>query len=112
MPRMVEKKMSDEFARSILKQFVMLNFEETIAFKCIPNTGDIIIQRMRVRLSRLRTKAKKRGKVLQEFKMIKVKTEEGTFDDGKQCEVVTLKKTKNSITDVQEAFHQVMTEFP
>jgi hypothetical protein len=97
---------TEPVARKLLQQFIRMPHETEMEFFCAKGTGRIIIQRMRVKLSRLREKVKLLGRNVQEFKMIVEVLE--TQEDK---DYVKLRKTKNKFTDDKETLRRIEIEF-
>jgi hypothetical protein len=93
-------------ARKLLQQFIRLPQDGELEFSCKAGEGRIVLQRMRVKLSRLREKAKLLGRNVQEFKMIIDLVE--TREDR---DFVKLRKTKNRFTDEKETLRRMEEEF-
>lgn len=111
----------DLFAKEQLRNFVFLDIETNLVFVCPRGEGKKIIQRMRVRLSKLRKTAIKRQRVIDEFKMllISINDFEETDPPGSSApaptrymERVTLRKSKSKITDVTQELSRITEDFP
>lgn len=95
----------DNMAKMLLRRFIKLPYGAKLEFYCLRGQGDAMIQRMRVRLSKVKKKAIASGISPQEFKMIRVNVEETVFPKegfeflaGEPADMVTLCKTTNSVT--------------
>lgn len=73
------------------------------SFECEAGRGENILHRMRVELSRLRSKAIQQGHQPKHFKVIHVKTEE--LPEGK--EKVTIKRTRSENNVSDEVFELI-----
>lgn len=105
----------DLFAKEQLKNFIYMDIETNLVFECPRGEGKKIIQRMRVRLSKLRKIALRRHRVIDEFKMLLISINE--FDKiveavTEMMERVTLRKSKSKITDVTSELNKITDEFP
>lgn len=98
----------DVFAKNRLKDFILMDIEENLTFSCKEGEGNKIVQRMRVRLSKLRSMALRRNRVVDEFKMFLISIEHTI---GGQ-ETVILRKSKSKITDVSDELNKITNEFP
>ena len=97
---------TNNFAKEQLRRFGALALEEQMDFICDINHGKAIVQLMRVRLSRLRDKAKRAGRTVKAFKMICLSVQEVETANGR-FEKVTLIKTANSRTDLMNALDEL-----
>lgn len=97
----------NEFAKERLKEFASLQMEEQMTFVCPLNKGRGIVQIMRVRISRLRDRANKRGRTLKAFKLRVLSVVK--LNDLE--ERVTIIKTNNSITDLTDTLDKELNDF-
>lgn len=82
-------------SRTLLLQFVRLPYEQEMSFVCPRGMGDIILDRVRVRWSKLRRVAKLRGRSLRPAKMLRRGIEENPGDPN--TEIVRIFKTANAV---------------
>lgn len=102
-------KRGDLFARQQLALFIRLPLGERMIFSCQAGEGQKIIRRMRVRLAKLKKKARKLNRVVNEFKML---VESIEYEDLEgYYERVTLLKSTNSVTGLNNAIAEIMDEF-
>ena len=97
----------NEFAKARLMEFAALEMEQQMTFTCELNKGRDIVQVMRVRISRLKSAARRRNRTLKAFKLrvlsvIKISETE---------ERVTIIKTNNSITDLTDNLDKELNDF-
>lgn len=77
--------------RDLVLAFLRMPIEGKFTFTCHAGCGDKVIQRMRIRLAKLRTLAKARKRVIKPFKMVKVEVKQD--EANPKLELVTLLKT-------------------
>lgn len=89
--------------RRHLLAFIKLGIGEEYTFDCPVGDGDRLIQNMRVKLSKLKKKAIKAKRIIREFKMM---VKDKKVVNGR--DVITLLKTENGVTDLNEVIHDIM----
>jgi hypothetical protein len=92
----------DRVAEAQLKVFIQLKLNEKMEFICPQHQGAKIVDRMRVRLSRLRTAARAQKRVIKQFKLVTEAIIPHAID-GVLYDKVILVMSKNSITEIQAA---------
>lgn len=112
MSEYVPVNQEDLFAKERLKDFIFMAIETNLVFECPHGEGVKIIQRMRVRLSKLRKIAIKRNRVIDEFKMLLISINQFEDENKIAMERVTLRKSKSKITDISRELNKITEEFP
>lgn len=101
----------DEFTRAqVIRFIVQCEMEGEIYFDCPIGEARAIIQRMRVRIAKLRDRAKRSKKTIQAFKMLIVSITK--CEDDVTLERVTIKKSKSSASDVLAQLNKLDAEYP
>jgi len=95
------KILKDNRARKALIDFGNLELGKTMEIFVDKGDGENFVQRMRVRMSRVRDKIKQAKKVPAQFTM-KLEKIEAVMHNGVEMDKVILKKTKNGLTDFED----------
>lgn len=106
MSTMQVKILKDGRAYQALMQFARLPMGEKMTALTDVGDGEAFVQRIRVRMSRMRGKIKSVGKEIAQFRLEHVGTRQ-IVNHGVTFDEVTIKKTANGFTDVEELLGQI-----
>lgn len=106
MSTMQVKMIRDGRAYKALMEFARLPMGEKMIALTDVGDGEAFVQRMRVRMSRMRGKIKSIGKEIAQFRMEHVGTRQ-VIHHGVTFDEVTIKKATNGLTDVEELLEQI-----
>ena len=106
MHGMKVKILKDGRAKKALIEFGKLEIGAEMLALTDPGDGDAFVQRMRVRMSRVRGKIKQAKLNPTQFTMRLMKIEKVMLS-GIEYDQVTIKKTKNGLTDVQDLLDSI-----
>jgi len=105
MSAKAKKPLSEPLA--LLNKLLKIEMNKNFDFICDAGKGQNLLHRIRVELSRLRTKAVQRGMTPKHFKIIHVSTELVKDDAGK--EKVTIRRTRSE-NNVSDEIHELFSE--